>query len=175
MAQQVRGLPSLAESMVKLARQSAERARKVVQRTSKPTSASRGSDLKFKIPGLGTTKRTAGNPSSPSIDPEELRQAHQQLWDKYQQASRTVEEFTVYGPATSRLQPSAFCRPGQPKTRQRSRRKRRDCGKPSLMPIGTPSNAVAASTLSWKRSTKQTTKRRPRLERDWLTISSSGS
>ena len=84
--------------------------------------------------------------------------------------------FAVYGPATSRLQPSAFCRPGQPKTRQRSRRKRRGCGKPSLMPIGTPSNAVAASnTVVEENRPKRTTKRRPRLERDGVTISSSGS
>ena len=70
--------------------------------------------------------------------------------------------------------PSAFSRPGQPETRQRPRQKRRGCGKPSLMPIGTPSNAMAASTPSWIRSTKRRRKHGPRPEQDGSTISASG-
>ena len=70
--------------------------------------------------------------------------------------------------------PSGFSRPRQPETRQWPRRKLRFFGRPSPIPIGTPSNAMAASTPSWIRSTRRTRKRRPRPEQDGSTISTSG-
>ena len=57
--------------------------------------------------------------------------------------------------------PSAFSRPGQPETRQRERQKRRPSGKPSPMPIGTPSNAMAGSTtLHYQRAEPSPLRRR---------------
>jgi len=56
------------------------------------------------------------------------------------------------GSSEIRTAPSEFFSPGQPETRQRPSQKRRSFGKPSLIPIGTPSNAMAASVSSWRRS-----------------------
>ena len=89
-------------------------------------------------------------------------------------ASRTVEVSAVAWDQQHLDSPSAFSRPGQPETRQQPRQKRRGSGKPSLMPVGTPSNSMAASTPSWTGSTKRGTKPRPRPEQDRSTISASG-
>ena len=80
----------------------------------------------------------------------------------------------VSGTSNISTAPSAFSRPGQPETRQRPRQKRRFLRKPSPMPMGTPSNAMAASMPSWTRPTRRRRKRRPRPEQDGSTISASG-
>ena len=72
----------------------------------------------------------------------------------------------VSGTGTISTAPSAFSRPGRPETRQRPHQKQRGCGKPSLMAIGTPSHAMAASTRSWTRSTRRARKRRSRPEQN---------
>ena len=57
--------------------------------------------------------------------------------------------------------PSVFSRPGQTETRERPRQKRRFFGRPSPMPIGTPSNAMAASMPLLRRSTNRSRKGHP--------------
>ena len=47
-------------------------------------------------------------------------------------------------------------------------------GRPWLMPIGTPSNAMAASMSSWRRSSNRSRKTRPRTAAKGSTISASG-
>ena len=69
---------------------------------------------------------------------------------------------------------SGLSRPGQPETRQRARQKRRFSAKPSLIPIGTPSNAMAASMPSFGRSTNRSRKGHPPTAQDRSTISASG-
>ncbi len=53
-----------------------------------------------------------------------------------------------------RTHTNGFSRPGQPETRQPS-------DKPSLMLSGTPSNAMAASMSSWRRSSNRSRRTRP--------------
>jgi len=65
------------------------------------------------------------------------------------------------GSSEIRTAPSEFFSPGQPETRQRPSQKRRSFGKPSLIPIGTPSNAMAASVSSWRRSSNGSRKTGP--------------
>ena len=65
------------------------------------------------------------------------------------------------GTSTISTVTSVFSRLGHPETRQRSRHEQWGSGRRSVMPIGTPSNAMAASMLLWRRSTNGNRKTRP--------------